>query len=111
MQSIATSTAQNNSGMFELNFRDERYLPFEGAGAISRWRIDLPKDCNAFDFDTISDVILKLSSTACKGGESLNKAAKKAMNDAFKKAEKSSLARLFSTKHEFSTEWPQFLHS
>jgi Tc toxin complex TcA C-terminal TcB-binding domain len=36
LQSIATSSAQNDSGMFELNFRDERYLPFEGAGAISR---------------------------------------------------------------------------
>src|SRR5262249_28876651 len=34
-QSIATSHAQNDSGMFELNFRDERYLPFETAGAIS----------------------------------------------------------------------------
>ena len=22
-------------GLFELNFRDERYLPFEGAGVIS----------------------------------------------------------------------------
>ena len=41
LQSIATSHAQNDSGMFELNFRDERYLPFEGAGAISRWRIRL----------------------------------------------------------------------
>jgi hypothetical protein len=36
-QSIATSTAQNDSGMFGLNFRDERYLPFEGAGVISNW--------------------------------------------------------------------------
>jgi hypothetical protein len=35
IQSIATSHGQNDSGMFELNFRDERYLPFEGAGAIS----------------------------------------------------------------------------
>src|SRR5262249_35302399 len=32
MQSIATSHAQNDSGLFELNFHDERYLPFEGAG-------------------------------------------------------------------------------
>lgn len=39
---IATSNAQNDSGTFELNFRDERYLPFEGAGAISKWRLDLP---------------------------------------------------------------------
>ncbi|MCC7454256.1 MAG: hypothetical protein IT222_08835, partial [Crocinitomix sp.] len=29
-QSIATSNGQNDSGVFELNFRDERYLPFEG---------------------------------------------------------------------------------
>ena len=30
LQSISTSNAQNDSGIFELNFRDERYLPFEG---------------------------------------------------------------------------------
>jgi hypothetical protein len=69
MQSIATSHAQNDSGMFELNFRDERYLPFEGAGAISRWRIDLPKDCNAFDFNTLSDAILHLKYTAKEGAK------------------------------------------
>ena len=27
---IAVSTGQNDSGVFELNFRDERYVPFEG---------------------------------------------------------------------------------
>jgi hypothetical protein len=36
IQSITTSSAQNDSGLFELNFRDEWYLPFEGAGAISQ---------------------------------------------------------------------------
>ena len=35
-RSIATSSGQNDAGLFELNFRDERYLPFEGAGAICR---------------------------------------------------------------------------
>lgn len=29
--SIASS-AQNDSGLFTLNFKDERYLPFEGSG-------------------------------------------------------------------------------
>jgi SepF-like predicted cell division protein (DUF552 family)/predicted kinase len=111
MQSIATSTAQNDSGLFELNFRDERYLPFEGAGAVSFWRIDLPKDCNAFDFDSISDVILRLNYTAREGGKTLKDKAKKAMSDAFKETEKTPLSRLFSTKHEFPTEWHQFLHS
>jgi hypothetical protein len=62
--SIATSTAQRDSGMFELSFRDDRYLPFEGAGAISRWRLELPGPVAQFDHDTISDVILHLSYTA-----------------------------------------------
>ena len=34
VQSIATSHGLNDGGLFEVNFRDERYLPFEGAGAI-----------------------------------------------------------------------------
>ena len=110
MQSIATSTAQNDSGLFEVNFRDERYLPFEGAGAVSCWRIDLPKDCNAFDFDTISDVILKLSYTAREGGNSLKAAAKTAMENALKVTDKAPLARLFSAKHEFPTGWHRFLN-
>jgi|GEM_PF-1136623 len=110
MQAIVTSTAQNDSGMFELSFRDERYFPFEGAGAISRWRIDMPKDCNAFDFDTISDVIIKLNYTAREGGELLKASAKKARNDEIKDADTSQLFRLFSFKHEFPTEWHRFLH-
>ncbi len=56
-EAIATSTGQNDAGLFELNFRDERYLPFEYAGAVSRWRIELPIETNAFDIDTVSDLI------------------------------------------------------
>ncbi|MBD2565344.1 MULTISPECIES: Tc toxin subunit A-related protein [Nostoc] len=107
IQSIVTSTAQNDSGMFELNFRDERYLPFEGAGVISRWRLDMPKDCNAFDFDTISDVIIKLNYTAREGGELLQDKAKGALKGL---QQTEGLLRMFSAKHEFSTEWYRFLH-
>ena len=49
---IATSSGVNDAGLFEVSFRDERYLPFEFAGAISRWRIELPPENNQFDFDT-----------------------------------------------------------
>ncbi len=103
IQSIVTSTAQNDSGMFELNFRDERYLPFEGAGVISRWRLDMPKDCNAFDFDTISDVIIKLNYTAREGGELLRGKA----TDELKGLQQ---WRMFSAKHEFPSQWYRFLH-
>jgi hypothetical protein len=110
MQSIATSHAQNDSGMFELNFRDERYLPFEGAGAVSRWRIELPKDCNAFDFDTLSDVVLHVRYTAREGGDLLKRAAKTALQVAIAEGENAPLARFFSAKHEFPTDWYRFLH-
>jgi hypothetical protein len=43
VEAIATSSGQADSGMFEVSFRDERYLPFEYAGAVSRWRIELPQ--------------------------------------------------------------------
>lgn len=35
VQSIVTSNAQNDNGLFETNMHDDRYLPFEGAGAES----------------------------------------------------------------------------
>jgi len=102
IQSIATSSAQNDSGMFELNFRDERYLPFEGAGAISRWRVELPVETNQFDRNTISDVVIHLRYTAREGGAGLKAAALESLP--------ASGARLFSLRHEFPTEWHRFLH-
>jgi hypothetical protein len=109
MQSIATSNAQNDSGLFELNFRDERYLPFEGAGAISRWRIELPRDTNAFDLNTLTDVVMHLKYTARDGGEILKNAARNAINELISDAEGSPLMRSFSARHEFPDAWYRFL--
>jgi len=125
IQSIVTSSAQNDSGVFELNFRDERYLPFEGAGAISDWRIELPQDTNAFDFNTISDVIVHLRYTARNGGEILKQAARTSIHPAAEsrvstpRKEPPALItaplplphlQLFSARHEFPTEWHRFLN-
>jgi hypothetical protein len=74
-EAIATSTGQNDSGLFEVNFRDERYLPFEYSGAIGRWRIELPQENNVFDFDSLTDVVMRLSYTSREGGEPLRRAA------------------------------------
>lgn len=111
IQSIATSHGQNDAGMFEVNFRDDRYLPFEGTGAISRWRIDLPKDCNAFDFDTLSDVVMKVSYTARDGGKPLATAARDALATWRKKTpegESPSLQRLFRVRYEMADDWFMF---
>jgi hypothetical protein len=105
MQSIATSTAQNDSGLFELNFRDERYLPFEGSGVISRWRIELPNNIRQFDYQTITDVVLHLKYTARDGGVALRKEADTNLHQMLKNDAGKLQSRLFSLRHEFPTEW------
>jgi hypothetical protein len=63
-QVIALSTGREDTGVFELNLHDERYLPFEGQGAISLWHLELPRDTNHFDLSTLSDVVMHLRYTA-----------------------------------------------
>ena len=109
-QSVALSSGQNDAGMFELNFHDERYLPFEGAGAVSLWRIELPKDSNAFDFATIADVIFRMAYTSRDGGSSLRNTARKAKTELIADVAESPMARMFSLKHEFSDQWYKFLY-
>jgi hypothetical protein len=100
-EAIATSSGQNDSGMFELNFRDERYLPFEYSGAISRWRIELPLENNHFDMETLSDLILHLNIMARDGGENLRKAA----NDCAQLNLPGAGVRFFDVKREFPDAW------
>jgi hypothetical protein len=106
--SIACSTGQNDSGVFELNFKDERYLPFEGAGAISKWRLELPS-FKQFDYDSISDAIVHIRYTAVEGGDKLKKPAAESVMDYIKSVEELSreegLFAAFDLKHEFSSEW------
>ena len=106
VQSIVTSTAQNDGGLFDSNLRDERFLPFEGAGVISKWKLDLPKDYRAFDYSTIADVILHIRYMARQGVEPSK--VKAAMEDLFQAANQSNLALLFSLRHDFPAEWAKF---
>jgi len=114
---VATSHGQNDAGMFEVSFRDDRYLPFEGAGAVSRWRIELPKDCNAFDFDSLSDVVVRVSYTARDGGKPLAEAARVSLRQRRSEAPgegaegatpTTPLRRLFRVRYEFSDAWIAF---
>lgn len=66
-QQIALSQGLNDNGLFMLNFNDERYLPFEGTGAISTWKLELSKGNQDVDFNNLSDVIIQLSYTALAG--------------------------------------------
>ncbi len=103
VESIATSTGQNDAGVFELNLHDERYLPFEGQGVMGDWHIALEQKANRFDFSTISDVLINVSYTARAGGTDLHDAAV---------ANVSSLQQVafFDAAHDFSDNWYRFLH-
>jgi hypothetical protein len=107
--SIAVSNGQNDSGVFELNFHDERYIPFEGAGAISKWRMELPNEFRQFDYDTISDVILHLCYTSVDGGDNLKRAAVASVQGFISSVDELSreegLFAVFDLKHDFSNEW------
>ena len=113
-KSIATSSGQNDSGLFELNFRDERYLPFEGAGVDSRWTLELPDDFRQFDYDTISDVIFHIRYTAKDGGDKLKQAAAESLKTTVNQmvtdrdGNPQKLLRLFSAKHELASQWHRF---
>ena len=118
MEAIVTSTGQNDAGLFEPNMRDERYLPFEGAGAISTWELELPKTFRSFDYSTISDVILHLRYTARDGGEGLSSAATESAEKLLHEpsvdpttTRARTLVRLFSLRHEFPSEWHPFVSS
>jgi hypothetical protein len=76
IQAIATSKPEADPGMFQLRFDDERYLPFEGAGAISTWRLELPQADNALSLGEVGDVVLSLSYTARTGGAALEAVAR-----------------------------------
>jgi len=102
VQSIVTSSANSDSGMFETNLRDECFLPFEGAGAAeSTWKLDLPKDYPAFDYATISDVILHIRYTARQGVDPTKVKAGLAEHVFSNGA---NLSLFFSLPHDFPTE-------
>lgn len=100
--SIVTSTGQNDSGLFEVNLRDERYLPFENAGAISTWRLELPKDVEQFDFETISDVVFHVRYTAREAGNLRGPAAARTREIL---QDPDTLFQLFSLNADFGNAW------
>ncbi|WP_439800555.1 hypothetical protein [Pseudomonas beijingensis] len=68
-QQIALSTGVDDNGLFTLNFNDDRYLPFEYTGAISKWQLTFPNPEAQKDLlDSLTDVIVHVSYTARVGG-------------------------------------------
>lgn len=69
VESVVTSSAQDDSGLFSFDFNDPRYVPFERRGAVSEWSLEFcNKELRGFDWSTISDVVVSIRYTARDGG-------------------------------------------
>jgi len=110
--SVAMSSAQDDSGVFNLNFDDERYMPFEGAGAISDWELRLPSNLRPFDYSSINDVIINISYTAEEDTQ-LRKEVEGRNGQIEGKLKKylsnNSLTRVLSLRQEFSNAFRQLV--
>ncbi|MEX1363866.1 MAG: hypothetical protein AB1Z98_12110, partial [Nannocystaceae bacterium] len=112
IQSIATSRSRDDAGVFELSFRDEKFLPFEGAGAISEWSLELPS-VRQFDYRTIGDAELELRYTARAEQGALRTAASDAVEAAIQQVlaagADSGFVTLLSATKDFATGWERRL--
>lgn len=86
-QQIALSSLKLEDGIgfapgewiYELLENDGRYLPFEGTGAISKWRLEVMDDAFAIALKgKLKDVRVTLLYTACDGGEAFRQTAREA---------------------------------
>jgi hypothetical protein len=105
-ESIATSHGEYDNGLFALKFDDERFLPFEDAGAISSWDIYMPREHNQFDFSTMTDFIMHISYMAQEGGEQLAAAAESQLDEILP----GNGMLLVGLKNGFPAAWETFLN-
>ncbi|NWC00957.1 hypothetical protein HX882_34375, partial [Pseudomonas gingeri] len=73
-QQVGLSSGLDDYGLFTLNFDDERYLPFEGTGAVSSWVLSFPRHDSAPQqevFDSLTDIIVQVRYLAVDGGKVL----------------------------------------
>ena len=96
---IAISTGINDQGIADPS--DGRYLPFEGAGAISTWGLTMPSKLRLFDYNTIPDVLIQLSFRALDDGAFRDAVESALLEKLTSYATNPGLHRLFSLRHEF----------
>jgi hypothetical protein len=111
--SIAVSNGQNDSGVFDLNFKDERYMPFEGAGAISQWTLTLPS-FRQIDYNTITDVIMTIRYVSSDGGDKLGGIASSYLTSYLQSVQDLSqdqgLFAVTDLKNDYPNEWYQAMN-
>ncbi len=102
-ESIVTSGAVDDSGLFRFDFTDPRYLPFERRGVESSWNIEFTSALKQFDWNSIRDVILTIRYTAREGGSEYGSSTTAALENTLTDAEGSEIA--FSVASAFGDAW------
>lgn len=105
-QQVALSSGVNDAGLFELNFSDPRYLPFEGTGVVSSWSLSMPRAANRIDYGSLSDVVISLKYTALDGGADFR--GKVVALDPVKSY---AGGRMFLLSQQFPADWFAFMRS
>ncbi|PWW01255.1 virulence plasmid A protein [Paenibacillus cellulosilyticus] len=107
-QQIVLTRGVSDAGLFVLDFRDERYLPFEGTGAVSKWTLSMPPETNRFDFSTLTDILVKIQYTAQDGGRSFRDEVKGLLH-ADNPPYPYLPTKLFELKAMYPREWNNFI--
>jgi Tc toxin complex TcA C-terminal TcB-binding domain/Neuraminidase-like domain/Salmonella virulence plasmid 28.1kDa A protein len=114
VSAIVISDARDDHGLFEPRLEDERYLPFEYAGAVSTWKLRLNPVYPQFDYGSISDVVLHLRYTARDAGAGMAGAAaalvRGRLNEVALAESRRGLYWLVSLPHDYSKNWYFFLN-
>jgi hypothetical protein len=97
-QIVLSGGDQEETGLFELRLDDPRYLPFEGTGAVSTWRLAL----NGLRPPGLRDVTLIVRYTAQPGDEVFANAVKGMLKPY-------RAARFVDVAREFPEQWQEFL--
>jgi hypothetical protein len=94
---------EKNNGMFwSPRYDYDRYLPFEGTGAVSRWRLELSGRPGSYDLSKLSDVIIDLKYTALPGGDAFAASVKGLLKPV-------DSLRAFHLATDFPEQWAGFV--
>lgn len=63
-ETVVLSAVCKPKGPLNLRPKNPILIPFEGNGVDTSWRLEMPKDQNRFDYDTLSDVLFTIRYTA-----------------------------------------------
>ncbi|NEP51816.1 MAG: hypothetical protein F6K65_24695 [Moorea sp. SIO3C2] len=91
------------NGLFELRLDDERFLPFEGTGAVSTWRLELSGKRGSYNLNDLNQVTIKLKYTALNGGSTFASAVKGMLKPY-------PTATYFNLSQMFPNEWYAFVY-